>query len=181
MAEAPSDAPLLETPLADLHRGLNARMVPFAGYAMPVQYPSGILTEHNWTRSAAGLFDVSHMGQAMLVADDGRHDTVARALEALVPADILNLRPGAQRYTQFTAADGGILDDLMVSRPAGSRRTAACSSSSMPAARMPTMPILNSICRRVCGWRFWPTARDRACRGRRPKAYLPPMCRTRRP
>lgn len=119
MAADPSDAPLLETPLAEAHRALGARMVPFAGYAMPVQYPSGILGEHNWTRTSAGLFDVSHMGQAMLAAADGRHETVARALEMLVPADILGLKPGAQRYTQFTADDGGILDDLMVSRPDG--------------------------------------------------------------
>ena len=119
MAESPTDVALLETPLASQHRALNARMVPFAGYAMPVQYPSGILTEHNWTRTSAGLFDVSHMGQAMLMADDGQHETVARALEALVPADIVALKMGAQRYTQFTNETGGILDDLMVSRPEG--------------------------------------------------------------
>jgi aminomethyltransferase len=83
---------------------------------MPVQYPTGILTEHTWTRERAGLFDVSHMGQAALVGPD--HATTARALEALVPADILGLAPGRQRYTQLLNEDGGILDDLMVARPA---------------------------------------------------------------
>ncbi len=91
-------------------------MVPFAGYDMPVQYADGIIAEHNHVRSACGLFDVSHMGQAFLVGAD--HETVARALETLVPADIVNLAPGRQRYTQFTDETGGILDDLMVTRPA---------------------------------------------------------------
>jgi aminomethyltransferase len=117
MAEpAHSDEPLLQTPLHAEHVGLGARMVPFAGYDMPVQYPTGILTEHNWTREHAGLFDVSHMGQAFLVAEDKSHETVARALEALIPADVLNLKPNQQRYSQLLADDGGILDDLMVTR-----------------------------------------------------------------
>jgi aminomethyltransferase len=89
-------------------------MAPFAGYDMPIQYDKGILAEHLHTRAAAGLFDVSHMGQAMLVGPD--HATTARALEALVPADILNLAPGRQRYSQLLNEQGGILDDLMVSR-----------------------------------------------------------------
>lgn len=109
------DADPLKTPLYDAHVHLGARMVPFAGYLMPVQY-EGIMAEHAHTRAAAGLFDVSHMGQATLVGPD--HATTARALEALVPADILNLAPGRQRYSQFTNETGGILDDLMVSRPA---------------------------------------------------------------
>lgn len=104
----------LKTPLHARHVALGARMVPFAGYDMPVQYPSGILTEHNWTREKAGLFDVSHMGQAFLIGPD--HETTARALEALVPADIVNLAPGKQRYTQLLNEEGGILDDLMVTR-----------------------------------------------------------------
>jgi aminomethyltransferase len=108
---------LKRTPLHDQHVALGARMVPFAGYEMPVQYPLGILKEHLWTREHAGLFDVSHMGQAILIAHDARHETVAAAIEALVPADILNLAPGQQRYTQLLADDGGILDDLMVTRP----------------------------------------------------------------
>lgn len=91
-------------------------MVPFAGYDMPVQYPLGILKEHLWTRESAGLFDVSHMGQAVLRGPD--HETTARALEALVPADILGLTPGQQRYTQLLNDAGGTVDDLMVTRPA---------------------------------------------------------------
>lgn len=106
---------VLKTPLHAEHVALGARMVPFAGYDMPVQYPTGILTEHLWTREHAGLFDVSHMGQAELVAKD--HETVARALETLVPADIVSIKHGQQRYSQFLNADGGILDDLMISRP----------------------------------------------------------------
>jgi aminomethyltransferase len=117
MAEPAAAAePLLRTPLHAEHAALGARMVPFAGYDMPVQYPSGILAEHVWTREHAGLFDVSHMGQAALIGPD--HATAARALEALVPADILNLKPGRQRYTQLLDESGGILDDLMVTRPA---------------------------------------------------------------
>src|SRR5919112_5997866 len=100
MAEpAHSDEPLLQTPLHAAHMALGARMVPFAGYDMPVQYPTGILAEHTWTREHAGLFDVPHMGQAALAGPD--HETVARALEALVPADILNLKRGQQRYSQL--------------------------------------------------------------------------------
>jgi aminomethyltransferase len=93
-------------------------MVPFAGYDMPVQFPTGIITEHNHTRNAAGLFDVSHMGQAFLTANDGRksHESIAAALETLVPADILNLARGRQRYSQFLNEDGGTLDDLMIAR-----------------------------------------------------------------
>ncbi|MEA2929529.1 MAG: aminomethyltransferase [Hyphomicrobiales bacterium] len=108
-------APLRHTPLHSLHTARGARMVPFAGYDMPVQYASGIIAEHNHVRVAAGLFDVSHMGQAFLVGAD--HETVARALETLVPGDILGLAPGRQRYTQLTDENGGILDDLMVTRP----------------------------------------------------------------
>jgi aminomethyltransferase len=107
---------LQRTPLYELHVALGAKMVPFAGYEMPVQYPLGILKEHLHTRAGAGLFDVSHMGQAILVAADGSHATVAAALEVLVPADILNLGLGQQRYTQLLNTDGGILDDLMVCR-----------------------------------------------------------------
>jgi len=111
-----ASAPTKRTPLYDLHVGLGARMVPFAGYDMPVQYPTGILTEHQWTRTEAGLFDVSHMGQCFLIGLD--HETTARALEALIPADIVNLKPGQQRYSQFLNEEGGILDDIMVTRSA---------------------------------------------------------------
>ena len=108
MADAPQDG-LHVTPLNALHRELGAKMVPFAGYDMPVQYPAGILAEHNHARAAAGLFDVSHMGQVRLEGAGA-----AAALETLVPADIVNLATGRTRYTQFTSEDGGILDDLMV-------------------------------------------------------------------
>lgn len=109
---------LKRTPLNARHIERGAKMVPFAGYDMPVQYPLGVLKEHNWTREKAGLFDVSHMGIAYLRAQDGKHETVASALEALVPADIINLKPGRQRYTQLTNDNGGIIDDLMVARSA---------------------------------------------------------------
>ena len=114
MASAQTDAPLKRTPLYDLHVSLGAKMVPFAGYEMPVQYPMGVLKEHLWTREKAGLFDVAHMGLCFLQGPD--HATVAKALEALVPADISGLQPGQQRYTQLLDATGGILDDLMVTR-----------------------------------------------------------------
>jgi aminomethyltransferase len=108
--------PLRQTPLHSLHVSRAARMVPFAGYDMPVQYADGIIAEHTHTRTQAGLFDVSHMGQAFLVGAD--HETVARALEGLVPGDVVGLAPGRQRYTQLTDDSGGILDDLMVTRSA---------------------------------------------------------------
>ncbi len=100
---------LKRTPLYDLHIELGGKMVPFAGYEMPVQYPLGVKKEHLHTRSKAGLFDVSHMGQLVL-----RGAGAAAALEALVPADIIDLPEGKQRYALFTNAQGGILDDLMV-------------------------------------------------------------------
>ncbi|MGE8408601.1 MAG: glycine cleavage system aminomethyltransferase GcvT [Pseudomonas sp.] len=100
---------LLQTPLHALHLELGARMVPFAGYDMPVQYPLGVMKEHLHTREQAGLFDVSHMGQIRLRGADA-----ARALESLVPVDIIDLPVGMQRYAMFTNENGGILDDLMV-------------------------------------------------------------------
>ncbi len=102
---------LKTTPLDALHRELGARMVPFAGYAMPVQYPAGIMAEHLHTRAKAGLFDVSHMGQATLAGP-----SATAALEQLIPGDIQGLKPGRQRYSLFTNAAGGILDDFMVAR-----------------------------------------------------------------
>lgn len=116
-ATATSDrtpAALRRTPLHPLHVERGARMVPFAGYEMPVQYPTGILKEHLHTRSAAGLFDVSHMGQIALRPRSGEVRDAAAALEALVPADVLGLTEGRQRYAFFTNAAGGILDDLMI-------------------------------------------------------------------
>ncbi|WP_409432154.1 glycine cleavage system aminomethyltransferase GcvT [Litorimonas sp. RW-G-Af-16] len=107
---------LKQTSLHAIHVELGAKMVPFAGYDMPVQYPMGVLKEHLHTREKAGLFDVSHMGQVFLVPSDKDFGTVAKALEKLVPADIQSLAPGQQRYSQFLNEDGGILDDLMISR-----------------------------------------------------------------
>ena len=117
MAEADATVALQHTPLHAAHLRLGARMVPFAGYEMPVQYPSGIINELLHTRAAAGLFDVSHMGQIALRARSGRFEDAERAIETLVPADVLALPPGRQRYTLFTNAAGGVLDDLMVSNP----------------------------------------------------------------
>nr|WP_282571922.1 glycine cleavage system aminomethyltransferase GcvT [Roseomonas acroporae] len=108
-----------ETPLAALHRELGARMVPFAGYAMPVQYPAGIMAEHLHCRAGAALFDVSHMGQGELSCAAGLEQAAA-ALERLTPADVLGLRPGRQRYALLTGEEGGILDDFMVTNLAGS-------------------------------------------------------------
>ena len=115
-ADKPSSDSLRRTPLYDLHRALGARMVGFAGYEMPVQYPMGVLKEHLHTRAAAGLFDVSHMGQIVLRAKRGDVDEAARALERLVPVDVLGLAVGRQRYAFFTNEAGGILDDLMIAR-----------------------------------------------------------------
>ena len=103
---------LLPLPLNDLHLELGARLVPFAGYAMPVQYPAGVLKEHLHTRAAAGLFDVSHMGQVILTPTGGLTDLLAE-LETLMPVDALGLAPGRQRYGLLLTTGGGIIDDLM--------------------------------------------------------------------
>ena len=105
---APSDNSLLTTPLNALHMELGARMVPFAGYSMPVQYPTGLMAEHHHTRKAAGLFDVSHMGQLRLVGPDA-----AAAFETLMPVDVIDLAVGKQRYGLLLTDDGTIIDDLM--------------------------------------------------------------------
>ncbi|MGV3726831.1 glycine cleavage system aminomethyltransferase GcvT [Hydrogenophaga sp.] len=99
---------LLQTPLHALHLELGARMVPFAGYSMPVQYPAGLMAEHHHTRAAAGLFDVSHMGQLTLVGPDA-----AAAFESLMPVDVIDLAVGKQRYGLLLNDEGGIIDDLM--------------------------------------------------------------------
>jgi aminomethyltransferase len=109
MTEPAPAPPLARTPLHALHLELGARMVPFAGYEMPVQYPNGILKEHLHTRTAAGLFDISHMGQVRLAGSQAR-----AALESLVPVDVVDLGVGRQRYALFTNETGGILDDLMI-------------------------------------------------------------------
>lgn len=142
-----SSASSLKTPLYDAHVALGARMVPFAGYLMPVQY-EGILAEHAHCRAAAGLFDVSHMGQATLRGSD--HHAVASALETLIPADIVSLEPGRQRYSQLLNERGGILDDLMVHRAPGTDGTlglvvnAACKAADYAhiASRLPEGVLL---------------------------------------
>ncbi len=106
MTTAPDN--LLKTPLNDLHVSLGARMVPFAGYSMPVQYPAGLMAEHHHTRIAAGLFDVSHMGQLRLVGPDA-----GAAFESLIPVDVIDLAVGKQRYGLLLNDEGGIIDDLM--------------------------------------------------------------------
>ena len=148
---------MLKTPLHALHVELGAKMVPFAGYDMPVSYPAGIIAEHRQCREAAALFDVSHMGQVRLVGADA-----AAALETLVPVDVVGLGVGKQRYALFTNDAGGILDDLMVTRRdrpplprrqrrlQGGRHRATCARRSPPAAA-------SSRC---------PTARCSRCRGR---------------
>jgi len=108
MAASDDSLPLQKTPLHALHVELGARMVPFAGYSMPVQYPAGLMAEHKHTRTAAGLFDISHMGQLRLVGPDA-----AAAFETLMPVDVVDLAPGKQRYGLLLNDAGGILDDLM--------------------------------------------------------------------
>jgi aminomethyltransferase len=115
---APTDAPLKTTPLHAAHIALGARMVPFAGYDMPVQYAEGVLKEHLWTREHAGLFDVSHMGQARL-----RGVSPLSAFEEVVPGDFINLKPGRQKYSVLLNRTGGIIDDLMAARPVNSEGT----------------------------------------------------------
>ncbi|AVQ04270.1 glycine cleavage system aminomethyltransferase GcvT [Caulobacter segnis] len=103
---------LKKTPLYEAHVAAGARMVPFAGYSMPVQYKDGVLKEHLWTREHAGLFDVSHMGQARI-----RGENPAKSFEKVVSADYQGLKPGKQRYGVLLNADGGVIDDLMTARP----------------------------------------------------------------
>ncbi len=112
MANAPTDTPLKTTPLHAAHLAAGARMVPFAGYDMPVQYPDGVLKEHLWTREHAGLFDVSHMGQGRL-----RGVAPLSAFEEVTPGDFINLKAGKQKYSVLLNRTGGIIDDLMASRP----------------------------------------------------------------
>jgi len=119
LATAPTDAPLRTTPLHAAHLAAGARMVPFAGYEMPVQYAEGVLKEHLWTREHAGVFDVSHMGQARLTGADAAAGAPLAAFETLVPGDFAGLKPGKQKYSLLLNRDGGIVDDLMAGRPTG--------------------------------------------------------------
>ena len=102
---------LKQTPLYDLHLELGAKMVPFAGYQMPLQYSKGIIHEHLHCRSHAGFFDISHMGQCLILGDDA-----ASELERLTPSDITGLKSGTQKYTVLTNNDGGIIDDIIITR-----------------------------------------------------------------
>jgi aminomethyltransferase len=126
---------LLYLGLNDLHVALGGKMVPFAGYSMPVQYPAGVMKEHLHTRVAAGLFDVSHMGQVIL-RPKGSYEETALAFEALMPVDVLGVKPGRQRYGLFTNEAGGILDDLMFAN-----RGDHILLWSMRRANTPTSPI----------------------------------------
>ena len=118
-----SDTVLKITPLTEAHVAAGARMVEFGGYSMPVQYPLGILKEHQWTRDSAGAFDVSHMGPSFLQLlaptgdPEGDHASICAVLEPLTCGDFTSLKRGQQKYTLLMAEDGGILDDLMVGRP----------------------------------------------------------------
>ena len=111
-ADTATDAPLRTTPLTDNHVARGARMVPFAGYSMPVQYAEGVLKEHLWTREHCGIFDVSHMGQARLEGV-----SPLSAFEEVVPGDFIGLKPGRQKYSVLLNRKGGIVDDLMAGRP----------------------------------------------------------------
>ena len=128
MAEASSED-LLKTPLYERHVTAGGRIVPFGGYALPVQYPSGIMAEHKWTRDQAGLFDVSHMGPSFLTLNapsgdaEADHAAISAIIEPLICGDIAGLKPGQMRYTLLLNAQGGAIDDLMVGRLADSPGT----------------------------------------------------------
>ena len=161
-----------------LHVALGGRMVPFAGYEMPVQYPAGIIAEHNAHPRARPACSTSRTwARRSWSAPITRR--AAAALEALVPADILGLQPGRQRYTQLLNDAGGILDDLMVTRSADPARTACCFSSSTPAPRTPTTRICAARCRRACS-SMPRRPRAVALQGPRPPAVLARICPARR-
>jgi aminomethyltransferase len=123
MAEASSED-LKQTPLFERHQTAGGRIVPFGGYALPVQYPTGIMAEHKWTREQAGLFDVSHMGPSFLMLNapsgdaEADHAAISAIIEPLICGDIAGLKPGQMRYTLLLNAEGGAIDDLMVGRQA---------------------------------------------------------------
>ena len=181
----PADETLATTPLDALHRALGARMVPFAGYAMPVQYDSrragrtlqgGVMAEHLHCRSQAALFDVSHMGQATL---HGRRSR--RRAGALVPGDIAGLKPGRQRYTLFTNEAGGIIDDLMVANLGDEGLFLVVNAS----RKEVDFAHLREPAARHCAWRCCRTARCWRCRGPQAAAVhgaasrpMPPTCRS---
>ena len=159
-ASSATAARLLKTPLNDLHVALGARMVPFAGYSMPVQYPAGLMAEHHHTRTAAGLFDVSHMGQLRLVGPDA-----AAAFETLMPVDVIDLAVGKQRYGLLLNDAGGIIDDLMFFNSDGNDEifvivNGACKAGDIAHIQATNRPAAarSSHARRMVCWR---------CRGRR--------------
>jgi aminomethyltransferase len=149
---------LLKTPLYALHLELGAKMVEFAGYDMPVNYPGGIIAEHKHCRESAALFDVSHMGQLRLIGDDA-----ASALESLVPVDVVDLAVGKQRYAFFTNAAGGLIDDLMITR----REHDLFLVVNAP-ARMPTSGTWSPTSATAARCSRCPTAACWRCRGLRP-------------
>jgi aminomethyltransferase len=118
-----TQGPLKKTPLHAMHMRLGARMAEFAGYDMPIQYPAGVMAEHNWTREHCGIFDVSHMGPSFLVLDEKiavggpSHEAISKIVERLCPSDIGGLAPGKIQLTVWLNENGGILDDLMIGRP----------------------------------------------------------------
>lgn len=120
-----TDNEIHTTPLTPLWLQMKAKMVPFGGYLMPVQFADGVLKEHLWTREKAGLFDVSHMGPGWLKLDDtsltgeAAHAAISAIVETILPCDVAGLKPGQQRYTTLPNAEGGVIDDLFVGRPAG--------------------------------------------------------------
>ena len=153
---ARDESPLKKTPLHALHLARGGKMVPFAGYEMPVQYASGVLREHLHTRASAGLFDVSHMGQIVLRPKSGKLEDAALALERLVPQDILSLPPGRQRYAQFTNASGGLLDDLMVANFGDHLFlvvNAACKAEDEAHLRAHLSDVCTKFCQRRFGFR----------------------------
>ncbi len=179
-----SDEALKTTVLTGAHRAAGGRMVAFAGYDMPVQYPAGILKEHLWTREHAGLFDVSHMGPAFLDllsrTGDGEadHAAVAALIEPLVSGDIAGLKPGQLRYTLLLNENGGILDDLMIGRPhqplqpgpalyRGQRRLQGGGFRADRGRRSATRPCSPAPM----------IARSSPCRGRRRRTFWPACCR----
>ncbi len=163
LPDDPTPKPLKTTPLDAWHRALGARMVEFAGYAMPVQY-QGVLAEHLHCRAQAALFDVSHMGQATLTGA-----TAAAALERLVPGDMLGLKPGRQRYTLLTNEAGGILDDLMVANLGG--ETAVPGGERQPQGRS-TSPTSPPTCRPACSFIRTRTAPCWRCKVRPPPTVI---------
>ncbi len=174
LPDDPTPKPLHTTPLDAWHRRLGARMVGFAGYAMPVQYDltgdlaarcrGGVMAEHLHCRSQAALFDVSHMGQAMLTGP-----TAAAALERLVPGDIAGLKPGRQRYSLFTNEAGGILDDLMVANLGNDRLFLVVNASRKDDD---FTHLAANLSAGVHARRRWKTARCWRCKARRPPTVL---------